>query len=129
MKDIIQGRANVVSLLLFLLAVCPILRAEGSVVTDSLGEHDDVVLGEPRPISSYGGKNVIEDYTLQSPRISKRFDKKKLFDHAFVEGGLGANTMMGRNVSGHLTKLSPSLFGSFGDWITPEHGWRATGSI
>lgn len=53
MKDIIQGRANVVSLLLFLLAVCPILRAEGSVVTDSLGEHDDVVLGEPRPISSY----------------------------------------------------------------------------
>lgn len=129
MKDIIQGRANVVSLLLFLLAVCPILRAEGSVVTDSLGEHDDVVLGEPRPISFYGGKNVIEDYTLQSPRISKRFDKKKLFDHAFVEGGLGANTMMGRNVSGHLTKLSPSLFGSVGDWITPEHGWRATGSI
>lgn len=84
---------------------------------------------EPRPISSYGGKNVIEEYSLQSPRISKRFDNKKLFDHAFIEAGMGLNSMMGRNVDGYLTKPSASANISFGDWITPEHGWRLTGAI
>ena len=61
---------------------------------------------EPRPISSYGGKNVIEEYSLQSPRISKRFDNKKLFDHAFIEAGMGLNSMLGRNVDGYFTKPS-----------------------
>ena len=83
---------------------------------------------EPRPISSYGGKNVIEEYSLQSPRISKRFDNKKLFDHAFIEAGMGLNSMMGRNVDGYLTKPSASANVSFGDWVTPEHGWRLTGA-
>lgn len=96
--------------------------------TDSTST-DDIVNQEPRAISSYGGKNVIEEYTLQSPMVSKRFDNKKFLDHAFVEGGMGANSMMGRWVDGYFTKVSPSIFGSVGDWVTPEHGWRATAGI
>ena len=105
-----------------------VVSAQTEVASDSVS-NNDITNQEPRPISSYGGKNVIEEYTLQKPRISKRFETKRFFDHAFVEGGVGANSMLGRYVSGYFTKLSPSVFGSVGDWITPEHGWRATGSI
>ncbi len=116
-------------LLFFLSAVISARGTVESAVADTLDGKDDIVFGEPRPVSSYGGKSAIQEYTLQSPRISKRFGSKKLFDHAFVEGGVGANTMMGYHVDGYLTKVSPSVFGSVGDWLTPEHGWRATGSI
>ena len=60
------------------------------------------------------------DKMLQRPRVSKIYKNKKAFDHLFVDGGLGINFLGTRN----WAHVGPSMEFGFGDWISPEHGFR-----
>lgn len=59
------------------------------------------------------------DYMLQRPRVTKTYEHKKFGDHLFLEGGAGVNLLGSANL-----KPGVQLGWSFGDWVTPEHGWR-----
>ncbi len=62
------------------------------------------------------------DHLLQRPRVSKRFEDKKFFDHFFIETSLGGNIVsMRRDLMG---SISPNMGVAVGDWLTPEHGFR-----
>jgi hypothetical protein len=60
------------------------------------------------------------DHMLQRPRVSKMYKHKKAFDHFFIDGGLGVNFLGTRE----LPDVGPSAEIGFGDWISPEHGFR-----
>lgn len=59
-------------------------------------------------------------HVLQKPRVSKRFENKTWMDHAFLDGGIGLQFMGTRD---HI-RPGVGMEASFGDWCTPEHGWR-----
>ena len=63
------------------------------------------------------------DNMLQRPPVAKHFKAKRFGDRLFVEGGLGATTIID-NSSSHLS--TPGIEGgaAIGDWVTPVHGWR-----
>ena len=59
------------------------------------------------------------EYMLQKPRVSKYYTEKRVFDHLFVDAGLGTNVLY----------LNDPRFDGFvefnvGDWLSPEHGVR-----
>lgn len=59
------------------------------------------------------------DHMLQNPLRAKRYEHKRFGDHFFFEGG--------SNIRFILKKETSPRFGAnvaFGDWATPEHGWR-----
>lgn len=59
------------------------------------------------------------DHMLQRPRVSKTYKDKTLFDHLFVDAGLGISAMgPGGITTNGLGELN------IGDWFTPEHGMR-----
>ena len=66
------------------------------------------------------------EFTLQRPRVTKRFKHKKFGDHLFVEGA-GGITLVPQRVTRAET-MPPSVIGnvSVGDWVSPEHGWRVS---
>lgn len=59
------------------------------------------------------------DYMLQRPPVLKHFDKKSFADRTFLEIG-GAGNAMGTS----SPKAGLQAEAAFGDWATPEHGWR-----
>lgn len=64
------------------------------------------------------------DHMLQRPVKVKRFENKTFGDHFFVEGGIGTRFQVKRTPS---PRLSGNI--AFGDWLTPEHGWRISASL
>lgn len=67
------------------------------------------------------GMNAL-DYTLQKPLGSPLFEDKTFGDHFFLSGGAGISTYNDKPSGGFRPGLSGEI--SFGDWITPVHGWR-----
>lgn len=67
------------------------------------------------------------EYMLQRKRISKSFPQKRFGDHLFVEGGAGLTFTARHGTSSRFSLGTPGAISyiSLGDWITPEHGWRA----
>lgn len=63
------------------------------------------------------------DNMLQRPPVAKHFKAKHFGDRLFVEGGLGATTIID-NSSSHLSTLGIEGGAAIGDWVTPIHGWR-----
>ena len=62
------------------------------------------------------------DYMLQKPPVAKHFDNKKFGDHIFFEAGLGLNARPSRDK--RITDPGAQANVAFGDWVTPNHGWR-----
>ena len=63
------------------------------------------------------------DNMLQRPPVAKHFKAKHFGDRLFVEGGVGATTVIDNSASHAST---PGIEGgiAIGDWVTPLHGWR-----
>lgn len=59
------------------------------------------------------------DHLLQRPQVAKKYNDKHLFDHLFIDGGLGFNLM-----GTHNYRVGPMMEMNIGDWISPEHGVR-----
>ena len=66
-------------------------------------------------------KSALE-YMLQRPPVAKHFDNKKFGDHIFFEAGLGFNARPGGEKG--ITNPGAQANVAFGDWVTPNHGWR-----
>lgn len=64
------------------------------------------------------------DHLLQRPVKPKRFENKTFGDHLFLEGGIGTRFQVKRTPS---PRFSGNI--AFGDWVTPEHGWRFGASL
>lgn len=62
------------------------------------------------------------DYMLQRPRVAKYYPHKRLFDHLFLDGGVGVNMVGVR----HPNRLGAYSEINIGDWLSPEHGIRLT---
>lgn len=62
------------------------------------------------------------DYMLQRPRVAKYYPHKRLFDHLFLDGGVGVNMVGVR----HPNRLGAYGEINIGDWLSPEHGLRLT---
>lgn len=63
------------------------------------------------------------DHMLQRPKVAKHFENKTFGDHLFVEGGIGANSIVTRS-SSHFSTAGLTAQLGIGDWVTPLHGWR-----
>lgn len=74
-----------------------------------------------------GGYFLVEDSLFQRVQISKFYrPKKKFLDHAMLDLGVGIMYGKGRDNIGHYGMgVKPDFRLSIGDWVTPEHGWRA----
>ena len=95
--------------LLFLLTFCFGLTA--------LAQTDSVEVVNP-----LGGNAM--DYVLQKRQISKKFENRRMMDHAFVEIGGGISEVIPRQKVRDAAKPGPLVSFGFGNWITPMHGWR-----
>ncbi|MDE6120809.1 MAG: hypothetical protein K2F63_03370, partial [Muribaculaceae bacterium] len=69
------------------------------------------------------GMNAI-DHVLQRPASTPTFDQKRFGDHFFLSGGVALSDYGARPSSGFRPGFRGEI--SFGDWITPVHGWRVT---
>ncbi len=96
-------RRNAAKLCCLLALSTPAVMAQAQQPTDSVRRLD---------------KSALE-YMLQRPSVTKHYENKKVGDHLFVEMGGGFNAIGQRNFKPGVT-----AGGSFGDWITPEHGVR-----
>lgn len=67
------------------------------------------------------GMNAL-DYTLQKPLGSPLFEDKTFGDHFFLSGGAGISIYNTKPSGGFRPGVSGEI--SFGDWVTPVHGWR-----
>lgn len=81
---------------------------------------------EPTVVHSEYGNAL--DHLLQRPAVAKRFAHKRFGDHLFVETGAGLQYATKYNFLGSDALGRPGFSASlaFGDWLTPEHGWRAS---
>lgn len=61
------------------------------------------------------------DHMLQRPKVAKHFENKTFGDHLFVEGGIGANSIVTRS-SSHFSTAGLTAQLGIGDWVTPLHG-------
>lgn len=71
-----------------------------------------------------GNRSALEDM-MQQPRISKFYAHKRAFDHLFLEGGASITPLGRRSLTTALSNPGFAIHMAVGDWITPEHGWRA----
>lgn len=62
------------------------------------------------------------DYLLQKRRIAKRFESKTFADRFFIEMSAAPNAVL----SGGKPQYSATANVAAGDWLTPEHAWRAS---
>ena len=83
-------------------------------------DENEVGFKEERP--DYGQGFHAHRYALQKPHFAKKFEKKVLGDHLFLDFGGGLTFPF----SGSQNSKSGFVTGiSVGDWLTPEHGVRA----
>lgn len=70
--------------------------------------------------------NSALEYMLQRPAVAKKYKEKHFLDHFFLETGFGVNNTLRRNTTLYLDRGHFGFNGrvAFGDWITPEHGFR-----
>lgn len=77
-----------------------------------------------------GGFFLVPDSLFKVQHFSKKYPQKRFMDRAMIDLGVGLTEGLGRDITGmHLMGLQP--FGTIGmaDWVTPEHGWRASLSV
>lgn len=67
------------------------------------------------------GMNAL-DYVLQRPLGNSSFEHKRFGDKFFITAGGGISTYNQKPSNGFRPGFRGEL--SFGDWITPVHGWR-----
>lgn len=86
-------------------------------------QHTEARMNKALNDTASTGMNAL-DYRLQRPLGNPVFKHKRFGDHFFLSGGAGVSIFDNINHSG----LRPGLSGeiSFGDWVTPVHGWRVT---
>lgn len=66
------------------------------------------------------------EYMLQRPSVAKHYKEKRIMDRAFLEAGFGLNNTLRRNTTANMDWGHFGFNGrvAFGDWLTPEHGFR-----
>ena len=69
------------------------------------------------------GMNAL-DYVLQRPLGNSSFENKRFGDHFFLSAGGAVSVYGQRPGSGFRPGAHGEL--SFGDWVTPVHGWRVS---
>lgn len=91
-----------------------LLPSAVSAQTDSIQSKKDDLPGYKRLEQRFA------DYTLQGKKlqVSKKFTDKKFLDHFFLECGGDFGASFIPRASGASWKIA------FGDWVTPDHGWR-----
>lgn len=65
---------------------------------------------------------------LQQSAVAKHYSDKHFMDHFFLEASAGVNNTFRRNTTAYLDRshFGQDLMVSFGDWLTPEHGFRVS---
>lgn len=101
---------------LLILALCSLLPAFGMAQTEQELE------AKKKGLSKLDRSAT--EFFLQRPRVTKRFDHKIFGDHLFLEGAAGLTYVPLRSSSGDFKKVSAIGGIAFGDWVSPEHGWR-----